>query len=72
MYVIEQLGYQCEKHDNPADFFLDVISTSKTSEGIECVCVCVCACVCTCVHVAGSENHASLIAHIRRVLRVGV
>ena len=35
-YVIGYvLGYQCEKHNNPADFFLDIISTSKTSEGMD-------------------------------------
>ena len=31
------IGFVCEKHDNPADFFLDVISTNERSvndEGI--------------------------------------
>ena len=34
------IGFVCEKHDNPADFFLDIISTNERSvndEGIYCI-----------------------------------
>ena len=34
------IGFVCEKHNNPADFFLDVISTNERSvndEGIHCI-----------------------------------
>ena len=25
-------GFQCEEHDNPADFFLDVVTSCETPE----------------------------------------
>ena len=28
-------GYQCEQHNNPADFFLDVIIENEEANGLE-------------------------------------
>jgi len=30
-YLCSSIGYQCEEHNNPADFFLDVINGDSTA-----------------------------------------
>jgi len=35
MFISISIGYQCEQHNNPADFFLDVIIENEEADGLE-------------------------------------
>ena len=35
MFISISAGYQCEQHNNPADFFLDVIIENEEADGLE-------------------------------------
>jgi len=33
--IVISTGYQCEQHNNPADFFLDVIIENEEADGLQ-------------------------------------
>ena len=65
-------GYVCEEHENPADYFLDVINRCEKTQkaikgskgtGLESLCialacmVCVYACMCICLCMSVNCSH---------------
>ena len=39
-------GFQCEEHDNPADFFLDVVTQCENENNKTCIGTCCILCCC--------------------------